>query len=270
MNYLLLLFKGFIIGMAKIIPGVSGAVLSISFGVYEPLLNIMSHPLKIKFEDLKFLFTLLLGAALGILVFCTSIKWCLDKFYLPTMLLFIGLIIGGLPELTEEIKNKKTNKTSLIIFAISFTLVLIITNLSDTAKTTSTHYFIMGIIESLTTIIPGISGTAIFMAMGWYESLLDTINSVLTFTAPLTVSINFIGGFITATILISKFLTYIFKEHKIKAYYSILGFMGASLWTMFTDIFINSFTIPELIIGIILFIIGIMSTIKINNFFSKF
>ena len=70
MKYLILMCKGFIIGIAKIIPGVSGAIIAISFGVYERLVSIMSKPLQIKLKDLKFLFFLLLGAALGIGFLC--------------------------------------------------------------------------------------------------------------------------------------------------------------------------------------------------------
>ena len=107
MKYLSLILKGFIIGIAKIIPGVSGAVIAISFGIYEKFINIISRPLHIKFNDLKFLSFLFIGAALGIGIFCKIVKFCIDNCYLPTMLLFLGLIIGGTPNILNEIKNKR-------------------------------------------------------------------------------------------------------------------------------------------------------------------
>ena len=262
--------KGFIIGIAKIIPGVSGAILSISFGVYERILDIIGHPLKLKFDDLKFLFFLLAGAGFGIVLLCNGVKWCLNSFYFPTMLFFIGLIIGGIPEITNEIRDKKFSLLNVIIFIFSFILILMLTNLNSGSVNSNNHYFLMGIIESLTTIIPGISGTAIFMALGWYESLLDTINMVLTFRAPFHVGFYFIFGFIISTIMISRILNFVFKKYKVQAYFCVMGFMCGSLWCMFSDLLQSDFGFLDVFFGIILFTSGIFSTIKINNLFSKF
>lgn len=270
MNYLLLMLKGFIIGIAKIIPGVSGAVLSISLGIYEKILYIIGHPLKLKLNDIKFLFFLLGGAGLGILLFCNSVKWFLSNYYLPTILLFSGLIIGGMPEITSEIKKKDYSFFNFFIFIISFTLILILTNLSNNGGSSSNHYFLMGVIESLTTIIPGISGTAIFMALGWYKNLLNLFNDLLTFNASLTVSLNFILGFTISTIIIAKVLNFAFKKFKITAYFCVMGFMIGSLWTMVVKVFKYNLNAIQIIFGIILLISGIVSTLKINNFFSKF
>ena len=267
MKSIILLFKGFIIGMAKIIPGVSGAVLSISLGIYEKMLNILAHPLKLKFKDLKFLTTLLIGAGCGILVFCTAIQWCLDKWRFATTMLFIGFITGGMNEITTELKDKRKLK-NIIILIVSFSLIIYLTNLK-TISGESNHYFIMGSIESLTTIIPGISGTAIFMALGWYESVLNTIHGILTFTLPINTSIYYFSGFIISTILIAKVLSYLFNNYKVESYYSVMGFMSGSLFTMILDLIKLNFNIYEFIIGILLFILGIISTIKINTFFIK-
>lgn len=270
MNYLLLMIKGFIIGIAKIIPGVSGAVLSISLGVYENILNIIGHPLKIKLKDIKFLFFLFIGAVGGILLFCNFIKWCLNNFYLPTMLLFSGLIIGGMPEILSEFQKKDCKISNFIIFILSFTIILIITNLGNNDVHSSNHYFLMGVIESLTTIIPGISGTAIFMALGWYESLLDLLSNILTFKASFWVSFAFISGVVLSTVMIARIIMFLFKKYKIEAYFCILGFMIGSLWTMFVDLVNANYNFTYAIIGFLLFIIGLILTIKINIFFSKF
>ena len=270
MNYILLAFKGLIIGIAKIIPGVSGAMLSISLGVYERVLDIIGHPLKAKLDDFKFLFFLLIGVSGGIILFSMCVKWCLSQYYIPTMLFFAGLIIGGLPEITSEFQKNDYKFSSIVIFLISFILILIFTNLSSGSNDSINHYFLMGVIESLTTIIPGISGTAIFMALGWYESLLDVINSILTFKAPFSVSFLFILGFIVSTIMVCRVLNFVFRRYKPSAYFCVLGFMGGSLWAMFDELLKNSFNISELITGILLFILGIVSTVRINNFFSKF
>ena len=270
MNCLFLIIKGFIIGIAKILPGVSGAVLSISLGVYEKLLSIMAHPLHLKYNDIKFLFFLLFGVGLGIVIFSSFIQWCLNFYYLPTMFLFIGFIVGGFPEIVSVIKKQSINSTDIILFFMSFFLILILTNLSSTNNSSENHYFLMGIIESLTTIIPGISGTAIFMALGWYKNLLETITLILTFRASINICFNFISGFIIATILISKILNYVFKKYKVKSYITVMGFMCGSILVMCKDLFLYSYNLLEIIISTFLFILGITLTIKLNKLFDKY
>ena len=272
MKYLMLMCKGFIIGVAKIIPGVSGAIIAISFGVYERLVKIMSRPLQIKLDDLNFLVSLLIGAALGIGVLCKGVKWCLEAYYLPTMLLFIGLIAGGIPEITNEITKNKINVKIVFVFIVSFTVLYFLVNLNGGENITAGKnfiYFLIGVIESLTTIIPGVSGTAIFMALGWYETLLSIFESITNFNIDVTTLLLFFSGFIISTILISKLITWLFDNKKVMAYTGVLGFMSASLVIMLEDAFSQVFSITDIIIGICLFVFGTWITKKINIFFSK-
>jgi len=134
----------------------------------------------------------------------------------------------------------------------------------------SNHYFLMGSIESLTTIIPGISGTAIFMALGWYESVLDTINGILTFSSPLYVSFYYLLGFIVSTVLIARVLVFLFDNYKASSYFGVMGFMLGSLLTMFLDLVSVRCSIWEMLAGGLLFFAGLFSTSKINSFFSNF
>lgn len=272
MKYLLLGCKGFIIGVAKIIPGVSGAIIAIAFGVYENLIRIISKPLKIKIKDLQFLFCLLVGAALGIGLLCKGVSWCLEKHYLPTMLLFIGLIIGGIPEITMEIKNKKNRWSGLTVFALCFTFLYYLIHLQASNNISDTNYwifFLIGIIEALTTIIPGVSGTAIFMALGWYEIVLSIYENMSSFSIDGSVLVLFLAGFIISTILVSKVINWLFRHYKTESYYGVLGFMGASLLIMFENILSQSFSFWEVFVGGVLLGGGIWITQRINVFFSK-
>ena len=272
MKYFILMCKGFIIGLAKIIPGVSGAIIAISFGVYERLVSIIAKPLKISFNDLKFLFCLLVGAAFGIGLLCKGVKWCLDVYYLPTMLLFIGLIIGGIPEITQEIKKNKLNFKIVFTFVICFTILYYLINIqsdNDSNVINNFVYFLIGVIESATTIIPGISGTAIFMALGWYDSVLNIYEGISSFNIEPMVIVLFLSGFLISTVLLSKIISYLFSNHKVLAYSGVLGFMMSSIFLMFKDIFSYDFSFLELIIGILLCILGYLITKKVNIFFSK-
>lgn len=270
MKYLMLICKGFIIGVAKIIPGVSGAIIAMSFGVYERLVSIMSKPTKIRANDVKFMVFLLFGAGIGICLLSKGVKWCLTNVYFPTILLFSGLITGGLSDVLHEVKKTRFNLSKLLVFIICFSLIYYLINIKSASVSCNNNfvYILIGSIESLTTIIPGISGTAIFMALGWYEKLLDIFEQITYFNFDITIFLFFIG-FIISTILISKLITLMFKKNKALAYTGVLAFMISSLFMMLEGAFNNGFSIFELFIGIILFIIGVLGTQKINLFFSK-
>ena len=271
MKYLMLLFKGFIIGTAKIIPGVSGAIIAMSFGVYERLVNIMSNPTKIRVNDVKFMLFLGIGGALGIGFFSKFVIFCLERLYFSIMLLFIGLIAGGLTDILREIKKNENNGLKFLIFIICFSLVYYLINIKNMSigLNNSLVYVFMGMMESLTTVIPGISGTAIFMALGWYEKLLGVFEQMVGFNINLNI-ILFLFGFIISTIMVSKLITFLFKKYKSLAYTGVLAFMIASLLIMLEKALASGFSFLEFILGIIFFIIGFLGTKKINNLFSKF
>ena len=100
-NIIINLLKGIVIGIGKIIPGVSGAVIAISLGVYEKGLEAIT---KINKENIKFLINIGSGIVISIILFSKLILYFMNNYYLPTMLLFIGLIIGGTFEL-KKISN---------------------------------------------------------------------------------------------------------------------------------------------------------------------
>lgn len=271
MKYLMLLFKGFIIGTAKIIPGVSGAIIAMSFGVYERLVNIMSKPTKIRANDVKFMLFLGIGGAIGVGFFSKFVIWCLEVIYFPIMLLFIGLIIGGLTDVLHEIKKDGNNLSKGLIFVICFSLVYYLINIKkmNVSLNNSLVYVFMGITESLTTVIPGISGTAVFMALGWYEKLLEVFEHMVGLNINMEIILFFIS-FIISTIMVSKLITFLFKKYKSLAYTGVLAFMIASLEIMMEKALFSEFCFLEFILGIIFFIIGVLGTKKINNLFSKF
>ena len=108
------------------------------------------------------------------------------------------------------------------------------------------------------------------MALGWYESVLETINGILTFSAPISTSLYYLFGFVISTILIARVLGYLFDKFKVSSYFGVMGFMVGSLFTMFLDLFSIKSSFLEICVGVILFFIGVFSTEKINSFFSKF
>ena len=269
--------KGFIIGVAKIIPGVSGSMLAISLNVYEKLLNIIADIKKIDYLAFKFLLSITAGIIISVIIFSKVIKWCLNILYIPIMFLFIGLILGGIPDIIKEIKIQKTKTNNIkcfSIFIISFVFSYIITNLGSInlkSNDNITMFFILGLIEAFSSIIPGISGTAIYMSLDVYDDLLNMFANLLN-PNYFHITIFFMSGILVGTYIIAKIITHLLKKKKTYTFISILGFMSSSIILIFKQIYIyiikngtNNPVILLILINIILLYIGIKITTKINN-----
>jgi len=123
---LVLVIKGFIMGIANIIPGVSGGTLAMTLGIYEQFISSISHLFSKLKENLKFLIPVAIGMVLAIITLSRVIDYSYNHFPLPTMLFFVGLVLGGIPMIYNKIKNeKKTKLSNAITFLIPFLIVLL-------------------------------------------------------------------------------------------------------------------------------------------------
>lgn len=272
------ILKGFIIGIGKIIPGVSGSMLAISLNVYERLLLIIANITRINFSSFKFLSSILFGVMISIVVFSKTIAWLLNGFYLPIMLLFIGLIIGGLPDVILEIKESvhgvskwKTGIIFLFSFLFSYAITLV-GSLKMGIGTNGLIVFILGLIEAFSSIVPGISGTAIYMSLGVYDVLLDLFSNLFN-PSYLHLTILFGSGVLAGTYIIANIVMYLLHNQKHYTFVAIFGFMLSAILIMFIQIFsytvnqsFDGYFIFEFLIGVCLCYVGYVVTRKINNF----
>ena len=272
---LILFLKGLIIGAGQIIPGVSGGMLAITFGLYEKGINAISNFWKNIKENIRFLLPLGLGILFSILMTSKIIKYFLATHYLPTMLLFIGLIIGGVPSILTKIK-KPYKKNNFIVLILIFLLVTFLSLfkgnnniiINDFSIFTNISLFFVGIIYAATMVIPGVSGTAIMMLIGYYDLVLAIISN---FTNINYISNNFnlilpIGiGFIFGLLVITKLMDYLLKKHEIITYYGIIGLVLSSIFVMFTKTFNNNYSVIQIIIGLFLLVIGYFISRKLDK-----
>ena len=277
MKNLILIIKGIVIALANIIPGVSGGTLMITLGVYEQIIDIISHPFKNLKNNWKFILFIGIGAVAGILGFSKLISYCLDKFPLATPLFFIGLIIGGLPLLFRKGKVKDNIKVSnVIIFLITFGIVLLFTflNSGNNVVTITTDIkgivllFLVGMVSASSMIIPGISGSFMLMLLGYYKPIIDTVSNLTKFNNlwdNLKILIPFGFGLVFGIVLVAKLIEYLLKKYEVKTYFGVIGFVLASIIAIIVPLFKVSFNVVELIVGIILLVLGSLATFKISN-----
>lgn len=262
-----LVFQGFIIGIGKVIPGVSGAMFAMMFGVYEKALNIISNLKKELVKNLKFIVLLGLSILLAIIFGSNIIKYCLDKYYIETMFLFVGMMASGIKPLFKNIDKKKVSKKSLLI-AFSVCLFLLLLDFVDVGKTTDNldrnfltviMLFISGFLDALGTVVPGVCGTALLMILGYYNIVINSLSDLLNLSNiwnNLFILIPFCLGMLVGILLISKVINYLFKNYKTETYITIIGFAIVSTIILFIKAISSPHNIFRLLISILLCIIG--------------
>ena len=277
MEYLLLILKGIIIGIANIIPGVSGGTLMITLGIYEDVINAISHFFKNIKKSLKFVVPLGIGMILSILILSKIISVCLDKYPFPTTLFFIGLILGGIPLLWNRSKAAKGKWSNWLVFGITFSIVLTFAFLKSGDYVVSLEnmnifnyltLFIIGMISAATMVIPGISGSFVLMLLGYYEPIVNTIKDLTNFSLlghNLLILIPFGLGIVVGIILVAKLIEFLLHRYPIKTYYGVLGFVIASLVAIIKPIIGLNISIMEVIISIVLVIVGGIIAYKLGD-----
>ena len=268
-NIIINLLKGIVIGIGKIIPGVSGAVIAISLGVYEKGLEAIT---KINKENIKFLINIGSGIVISIILFSKLILYFMNNYYLPTMLLFIGLIIGGTFELKKNIKFDRKN--DIVILLISIILMYLISILKNPQNNVmlqmNVHTYIKlifaGILDAFATVFPGISGTALLMLYGCYNTIMMALSNVLQsslIVSNLFVLTSYGSGMLIGIIMFSKIITYLFKKYSKQTSIFILGISVSTIFMLLKDTIGMSKNIIEIIFSIFLLVIGYFLSRKI-------
>lgn len=265
------LIKGIIIGIAKIIPGLSGAVLMISFNLYDRAIDAITNFFENPKRNFFFLLNLGLGIIIGIVLFSKIISFFLTKYYLYTTMLFLGLIIGGIPVIKNKITPKKSNNFLIIL---SFILMLTITLVSPTNHYILKHnildiiiFFLSGILEAIGTVLPGISSTALLMIIGVYDNYIVTLGNALNPTMigeTLYFVLPFSFGLLIGIIIISLLVNFLFKSYQEQTFSVILGISISTLLTLLIRLIPYITNLPAIIISIFMLIIGYFLTNKLT------
>ena len=187
----------------------------------------------------------------------------LEKYYLITLLFFVGLIEGSIPELVKKIQKK-----NYIITLFSFVLFFLIsiTNIDNTYIIKENFldiivFFLSGIVEAIGTVVPGISSTALLMIMGTYNTVISSIGNITNTSIlidNIKIIIPFALGFAIGMLILVKIIESLFKKYSGKLYSFILGVLLSSIILLLVQAFKSEFKVIELIIGLLLLFIGIV------------
>ena len=264
-------------GIANVIPGVSGGTLAVILGVFKDFVVSISNIFKSFKKSVLFLLPIVLGMGVAVVASSKLIETCLNYYPLATILFFVGLILGGVPILFNKIKGEMKSIPNYIIFIIMFSFILLFTFVISGEKNvelvslTFIDYillFIVGAAASASMVIPGISGSMVLMTVGYYNSILATVSDIFNFANfwhNVSILIPFGLGVIVGILLIAKLITFLLNKFEVKTYFAIFGFIFSSLIVIFFKNNIN-FNIIEFIIGLVLMVGGFL----ISYFIAKF
>ena len=245
-----LILKGFIIGIGKIIPGFSGALLAISFNVYDKLIDSITNFFNNKKDNFLFLLNISTGILLGIILFSNIILYLLNNYYIYTSIFFLGLIIGGtIPLISNINKNKKNITISLLAMLIILFISIFTTNNNYIIKNSfidNIYYIYAGFLEAIGTIIPGVSATALLMLNGLYNIVMTSISTI-----NIKILIPFLSSFLLSTILLLKLTNYCIKKYYQTSYSIIIGISIGTIIILFINL-IKYFNIYNILFCIML------------------
>lgn len=283
MKWFLDVLRGMVIGLANVIPGVSGGTMMVSMGIYDKLIWSINHLFKKFKECVKILLPYGVGMVVAVLLGAVGLKVAFAKFPLPTNTLFIGLILGSLPFILKEIRGEKIGWQGVLIFVLFFALVV---GLKIVEAENSTEIrlsvleiiklFLLGAIASATMVIPGVSGSMMLKTLGYYEPIVT--GAIPALLKGLTardwgmvghnvgVLLPFGLGIVFGIFAIAKLIEFLMKKWKGRTYCAILGMVAASPVVILMDTSIYAgFNVWILLASIVTLALGGFCAVKLGE-----
>ncbi|MCI8726851.1 MAG: DUF368 domain-containing protein [Hungatella sp.] len=293
MAFVMDIVKGILIGIANIIPGVSGGTMAVSLGIYDKLIASVSNLLKDWKNSLKVLLPLAIGLGIGIVGFTYAIEYLLSHHTFVTCMAFVGLILGGLPVLVTSLKKELRRSSSsigisgILAFLILFSIAVFLPMLNSEEEVLRTFsvtpmtlilLFLVGVIASATMVVPGVSGSLVMMILGYYYGIIETIKSFLDAVRSFDMT-GMIHGFmllfpfgigvLLGIFLIAKLITFLFNRYGVQTYCAILGLIAASPFAIFYNTGViaklSSLTVLQVGLGIVLAVVFGIVTMKMGE-----
>ena len=286
-NHILNFLKGICIGIANVIPGFSGGTMAVMVKIYDLFVYAFANIFNDFKNVVKKCWSLFLGILVGILLALVTIVKLLEVIPFITIMFFIGLIIGSIPSIYNKTKGSKVKIVDIVCFILAIAIMVILPFIkTDNDISNSYNFsiyiimFLMGVICSAAMVIPGVSGSLVLMAFGYYALFMNTFIALLVnlFNFSLTnywsmffIIFCFVIGCVVGIVFISKLISKLLEKHSKTVYFTILGLLIASIFSIIYSTF-NEYTItlnvPTIIFSIISLSLGI-GLVFIGEYFSK-
>ena len=241
-SWLIRIFQGILIGIGAVLPGISGGVLCVMFGIYQPVMELLSAPRHALKAHAGLLIPVCIGGATGFFGVSKLLGFFLSIYETQSVCLFVGLIIGMLPSLYQEAvgAGKKVITREWLSFSAAFFGLLVILLWFRTVKAVITPnwfwYLFCGVCAALSVIVPGLSFSTLLMPLGLYLPFIDGIGN---FDGSILIPAG-LGA--AATVFgLSRVITELMNRYESVFRYGILGIvLAATLMTVPYEVFLES------------------------------
>lgn len=260
------ILQGALIGLGAVLPGISGGVLSVIFGIYKPIMELLSNPIANFKTHVPKLIPVAIGGAVGFLGVANILSFFLEKYPDPSVCLFIGLIGGMLPSLFREAGEQGRTKGSyismIICMCVIFAILIGLQMLSVEVTPNFFWYLFCGFCLALSVIAPGMSFSTLLMPLGLYTPFVDGIGHF-------DFSILIPGGIgaLVTVICLAKGINALFEHYYSIAFHGIIGIVIAATIMIIP---VSSFaSAGQAVVNIICIVVGVIIALGLDKFNSR-
>ncbi len=283
MSFILDILRGMIIGIANIIPGVSGGTMMVSMGIYDKIIGSINGIFKDIKKSIRTLLPYVIGMLMAIALLAKVITLLLANFPIQTEVAFIGLVLGSIPVILSKVKGKPKGIASAIAFVCCFALIIVLQvigegNTPDAVLTLSPAQllilFLMGVISSAAMVIPGVSGSMMLMLLGYYNPVVGSISRLLDALGARNIGeiLQCVGtllpfgiGVIVGILVIAKLIEMLLQSFPGPTYFGIMGLVAASPLAILMSLDYSGITPIVVIISIVTFACGFLAAYKLGG-----
>ena len=266
LQFLFRIIQGALIGLGAVLPGISGGVLGVIFGIYKPIMELLSNPFKNFKTHVPKLIPVFIGGVIGFLGVANILAFFLNKYPDPSVCLFIGLISGMLPSLFREAGEQGRTKGSWISLVVCmvfiFALLIGLKMTSIEVAPNFLWYLFCGFCLALSVIAPGMSFSTLLMPLGLYTPFVDGIGHF-----DMSVLIPGGVGALVTVILFAKAINALFDNYYSIAFHGILGIViAATVMIIPMESFLSA---GSAIVNVICIVVGIICALALDKFNSR-
>lgn len=245
-------FKGIIVGIGGIAPGLSGSVLLVILGLYENTINAIGTLFKNFKKNVKFLIPLFLGFGTGVIIFSKVVEYLLENFEMYTRFAFLGLILGTIPLFYKEVKKEGFNNKYYIPIVLSAIFGLALFQLNKNLFPTITNpnllqSILLGIAVAGSSIVPGVDSAVILSSLGLYELY---VSSLADFNLPVLIPAG--SGLIVGALVISTLMNKLISKYYTMTFSIIFGLFLSIIPNVLNNSCVLSFNMNSIISILIL------------------
>lgn len=267
MRLVLRVLQGVLIGVGAVLPGISGGVLCVVFGIYKPVMELLSNPLRNFKTHVPKLLPVIVGMGVGFLGVAKILAFFLETYPDPSVCLFIGLIVGMLPSLFREAGEQGRPKGSWVSMGVAFVFILallISLNLFSVSIAPNFGWYLFcGFCLALSVIAPGMSFSTLLMPLGLYTPFVDGLGN-LNFSVIVPAGI----GAVVTVICLAKAVDALFDRFYPYAFHAIIGIVIAAT-IMIVPFGSFAVSVGAAAVNIVCLVVGVIAALALDKFNSS-